>query len=198
MNPHPEIPMADAVILPDHSATAAMDDVIVLGGDAVLPLLSWQRQSPRNPATTSLSSLTPLATPTTPAVSVPALLGLMRSSLNDYDLIQEKLCDPAWVDLFHQISPDEFGSIVANVHAFDQPRVAVLLAPFVNPQEGGLTCAYAAAAVRQASPDHRAITAQKLIPLCIDVPENHAVLVNELNGWEQMVTESILLEAMQQ
>jgi Arrestin (or S-antigen), N-terminal domain len=191
--PHSEIPMAAAVLVPDDLSLIGSPSVIVLGGDAVLP--HWK---PTRHAATSLARLTPMASPElTDTISVPALLSLMRSSLNDYDLIQEKICEPAWIDLFHQISADEYASIVGHVHAFDQTRVAVLLAPFVNRSEQGFTCAYAAAAIRLAAEDHRAHMAQTLIPLCTDVSDHHDLIMSELNGWEQVVTEGILVQALQ-
>jgi Arrestin (or S-antigen), N-terminal domain len=191
--PHSKIPMAAAVLVPDDASLTLSPSVIVLGGDAVLP--NWK---PTRHAATSLTRLTPLASPElTDAISVPALLSLMRSSLNDFDLIQEKICEPAWIDLFHQICADEYASIVGHVHAFDQTRVAVLLAPFVNRAAQGFTCAYAAAAIRRAADDHRAHMAQTLIPLCTDVSEHHDRIMSELNGWEQVVTEGILVEALQ-
>jgi hypothetical protein len=149
---------------------------------------------------TKLSNLVPLSAPTKQlenAISVPALLSSMRSSMVDnYEYIQRKLCEPEWIELFHTMSSYEYGSIIANVHDFDQPRVAVLLAPFINHQHGGCNCEYAAAAIRHTSNNHRAITAQKLIPCCVDIDTNYSIILEELNGWEQTVTESTLAEAM--
>ena len=149
---------------------------------------------------TNLSSLVPLSAPTKHfenAISIPALLSSMRSSMvDDYEYIQSKLCEPVWVEVFHNMSSNDYGSVVANVHEFDQPRVALLLAPFINHQHGGCNCEYAASAVRHTSHHHRAITAQKLIPWCTDIRTNHTVILDELNGWEQTITESVLAEAM--
>ena len=121
----------------------------------------------------------------------------MRSSMMDhYEYIQGKICDPVWIELFHTMSSYEYGSIIANVHDFDQPRVAQLLAPFIHHQQGGINCEYAASAIRHTSEHHRAITAQKLIPCCVDIRTNHTILLEELNGWEQTITESTLAEAL--
>ena len=169
------------------------------------PSSSTNASSSNNTATaevsTNLSNLVPLSAPTKQienTVSIPALLSSMRSSMVDnYEYIQGKLCEPAWVDLFHAMSTSEYGSIITHVHDFDQPRVALLLAPFINHQHGGFNCEYAAAAIRHSSNHHRAITAQKLIPWCVDIRTHHNVILEELNGWEQTITESTFAEAMQ-
>jgi hypothetical protein len=149
---------------------------------------------------TKLSHLVPLLAPTKQLeniISIPALLASMRSSMVDhYEYVQGKLCEPEWVELFHTMSSYEYGSIIANVHEFDQPRVALLLAPFINHRHGGCNCEYAAAAIRHSSTHHRAITAQKLIPCCVDIDRSHGMILEELNGWEQTITEQVLAEAM--
>jgi Arrestin (or S-antigen), N-terminal domain len=209
-----------------YEANEATSDVIVLGGDAILQQQQpssrrgfFHRRRPAvqssrttissnygtnsidtSTVSTKLSNLVPLSAPSTQlenTISIPALLSSMRSSmLDNYEYIQGKLCEPIWIELFHNMSSYEYGSIIANVHEFDQPRVAFLLAPFINHQHGGCNCEYAASAIRHTSDNHRAITAQKLIPLCVDLHTNHTTILDELNGWEQTITESAFTEAM--
>jgi hypothetical protein len=69
----------------------------------------------------------------------------------------------------------------------DQPTAAELLVPHVN---GGdhFTCRYAAAATRYAKEWNRSTMAQRLLPLCVDVAEEHDLIRQELNEWERTVT----------
>jgi hypothetical protein len=165
--------------------------VIVLGGDAVLRERSLRRVA----ANTSLSNLVPLSPPTT-AISLQTLLAEMKSSIDDFELISNKLLNPEWVSLFRKVPPDQFGGIISCVHdEFDQPRVGMLLAPHLNDGRG-LTCAFAAAAIRNASSQHRAVMAQRLLPLCVDARSNHALVRAELDEWEQTVASGVLEDAM--
>jgi len=181
-----EIPMVEAVYIPDdavHASTAVTADMVVLGGDAVLR----QQASHR-----ALTDLVPLA----PPPSLPLLLNAMKTSINDYELVAQKSLDEEWISLFQKMSPDEFGSVIACVHlAFDQPRVALLLASHLH-QGRGIQCADAAAAIRNAFPQHRAVMAQRLLPLCTDAKQNHERVRTELNEWERTVTSGVFEEVL--
>ena len=163
--------------IPENAVAASMAvssaDVVVLGGDAILPQESRRR----------LEDLIPLPPPN--AVSLDVLLLQMRASINDYDLISEKLANEAWKSLFEELKPVEFGSIIEHVSVdFEQPRVAFLLASRL---QSGLTCEYIAACVRKTSGSLRAVMVQRLLPLCIDVDKNLELISAELNQWEQTV-----------
>ena len=122
----------------------------------------------------------------------------MKTSIYDYELIAQKIADDAWVNLFQHLSADEYGSIVAAVDpAFDQPRVASLLAPLLHEGQG-TQCADAAAAIRHASPQHRAVMAQRLLPLCTDATQNYALVRAELTEWEQTVANEAFEDAVRQ
>jgi hypothetical protein len=166
-------------MLPGEAATVTLEeDVIVLGGDAIIVDPS---------SSVPLSSLTPLPPPS-PTVSLESLLRSMTSSINDVDMIEQKLRDPEWVRLLESLSAEEFGSVVAHVNIdFDQTRVAAMLVPYVN---GGnnFTCRYAAAAVKYASEWNRSNMAQRLVPLCVDIASNHELIRAQLTEWEQVVT----------
>jgi len=83
--------------------------------------------------------------------SLPILLNDMQQSINDFALISQKLSDPQWVALFRSLTPVEFGSVISCVNtAFDQPRVAMLLAPHLH-QGAGIQCVDVAAAVLKSS-----------------------------------------------
>jgi len=187
--PQENIPIVAAVavspgISPVPTAPSSDNDdgnVIVLGGDAII-LEDGDDVDP--------SDFIPVCTapPDTFDISVSGLLRTMVSSINDFDIIEERLRDPEWVQLFRSMSADEFGSVVAHVNIdFDQTRVATLLAPHVN---GGdcFTCRYAAAAVRNASEWNRSNMTQRLVPLCVDIAVDHGLIRRELSEWDQIVT----------
>ena len=180
-----EIPVVEAVMIPDdaiEASTIMTTDVVVLGGDAVL-----REQSSRR----SLTDLVPMAAPP----SLPILLNEMQQSINDFALISQKLSDPQWVALFRSLSPVEFGSVISCVNtAFDQPRVAMLLAPHLH-QGAGIQCVDVAAAIPKSSAQHRAVMAQRLLPLCTDAKQNHALVRAELSDWEQTVAQRVLEDA---
>lgn len=185
-NSEVEIPVVAAVAIPDdavQASTLITADAVVLGvGDALLRQESGRRQ---------LTDLVPVTPPLSSLFST--LLDEMRSSINDYELISQKLLDPQWVELFRSLSPTEFGSVISCVNvAFDQPRVALLLAPHLH-QGSGIQCADAAAAIRMASAtQHRAVMAQRLLPLCSDAEQNSNLVRAELNDWEQTVAHQVL------
>lgn len=183
------IPVAMAVPIPDDAKEASLPlvDVVVLGGDAVVRPGTRKRMA-------SLANLVPMAAPN--VVSVPTLLTELRSAINGYECMADKLRQPSWMALCQKITPEEFGSIISCVHEFDQPRVAVLLAPHLNRGHGGLTCTYVAAALSHTSEHHRAVMAQKLLPLCVDVETQPGLIRAELNEWEQTVTESAFADAI--
>lgn len=68
---------------------------------------------------------------------------------------------------------------------FDQPRVAAMLALYVN--EGCFTCDYCLSAIQNAAQWNRTAMVQKLLPLCVDVRTGFAMLQQELSPWEQTV-----------
>jgi hypothetical protein len=112
----------------------------------------------------------------------------LTASVNDYDIISARLTSPDWVQhVFQIISLPDLGRIIAHVHVgyFDQPRVAALLAKHIR----NFTCHYAAHAVKNSSDWNRSTMAETLIPLCLDISQNHALIRAELNEWELTVTD---------
>ena len=192
MTPHPnDIPTADAVEITndDDHAVLATDVVLVLGGDAMLR--QQARRSNSSNRQRGLMELVPLA----PPPSLPTLLCEMNASIDDFALISQKLLGGPWVLFFQQLNPDEFGSILAAVHnPLDQSRVALLLAPHLH-QGQGMQCVDAAAAVRNALPQHRAILAQRLLPVCTDALLNQEQVRAVLTDWERTVSTSQVVKA---
>jgi hypothetical protein len=198
-----DIPMATArpMDLPDDafvaSVNASSENVIVLGGDAILKrkenILRQRRSSvpsASNNQTQSLGNLVPMA----PPASVELLISEMRTSINDYEIVSEKLMDERWTQVFQDLTPEQFGSILSCVHvAFDQPRVALLLAPHLS---RGLTCEYIVAAIRNTTDHHRAMMLQRLLPHCTDASINHSLIRSELNEWETTLVNTALEDAI--
>jgi len=177
--PSNEIPVAQATqVNPVDEEDDDVQSVIVLSSDAVLP------------AHSSLEDLVPLEPPPFSAdVSLPTLLQRMRAAMSSYSFLSSLLLETPWVRFFCAMSASDYASIIR--HTFpvaDQPRVAALLAEYVN---GGdeLTCAWAAAAVQATNPHYKSATLQRLVPLCTDIKQNHNMLRQELSAWEQTVTE---------
>jgi hypothetical protein len=206
LRPEPDIPMATArpMDLPDDAFVAFVNDssenVIVLGGDAILKrkenILRQKRASAISAGNTQNPSLQDLV-PMTPPASVELLLSEMRTSINDYEIVAENLMDERWTEVFQDLTPEQFGSILACVHvAFDQPRVALLLAPYLS-RGGGLTCEYIVEAIRNTTDHHRAMVLQKLLPHCTDASINHNLIRSELNEWETTLVNTVLEEAIQ-
>lgn len=114
----------------------------------------------------------------------------MSVSVSDFDILSDRLDRLEWRTFFMELSPDEYGIIIQQVRdQHDQPRVAALLAPYVN---GGnnYTCEFAAAAVRNACEWNRAPIAQRLLPMCVDITTDYGLLRDELSEWDRTVTEN--------
>lgn len=184
--------MAEAVQIPEDAVQASAlvtADVVVLGGEAMTRQQSSRRQQQQQQQ--NLTDLVPMA----PPPSVPTLLKDLASCINGYELVAHRAEDPQWIRLFRGMSSNDYGDAIASVQsAFDQPRVALLLAPHLN-GGSGIRCADAAAAVRAASAQHRAVMAQRLLPLCTDAHANHGSVRDELSDWERTVAHRALENA---
>ena len=173
----------------DAPTTFVDSNVVVLGGDAIL-------LPEEDPDTFDYSSISPLRPPPAYAPSLVNLSEEMLTSVEDYDIIQNKLQDYGWKSLFAQISPDDFGAIIGHVNMdFDQPRVAVLLAPVVNGGDN-FSCEYCAAAVRCTSEWNRSTIVERLVPHCIDLAFNKHLIQSELSEWDQLITDRCITECL--
>ena len=191
------IPIVSAVSLPADTVYAPMTiadpTIMVLGGRTVV-------HEESEDSIERLADLEPIPPPAcqgnqTEGVSLDTLLFEMAQSINDYDILTAKLDMAAWRNLFAGMSPDEYGSVILRVSdEFDQPRVAALLAPYLN--QGTFTCQYAAAAVRCSVPWNRACVAQRLLPMCRDVASGQDLIQKELSEWDRTVTEEDFQKAI--
>jgi hypothetical protein len=189
-----QVPFVAAVAVPDEDNN---NGVIHLGRDAILHHDSddsggGEPTGSGIDSVEELTNLVPIPPPQTVEqmeVSIRSLLRQMSlSSVNDYDLVNEELLmDTRWVRLFATMSPEQYGLIIAHVKVpADQPRMAVLLADYVNGGRG-VTCIYVAAALRKMARGYRTTAVERLRPLCIDASTNYALIRQELNEWEQTV-----------
>lgn len=181
-----DIPIVSAVALSGSTGTIqspvthAPQDVIVLGGDAIIV--------DQDVDLSDLGRPPPPRRQITPP-SIESLIRDMVFSVNDYDTIAARLQDPSWIPLFQALSPQEFGTIIAHVNIdFDQPKIAKLLARYINDGRY-FTCHYAAQAIKNSSEWNRSTMASDLIPLCIDIDTHQALIRAELSEWELTVTQ---------
>ena len=173
------IPVAEATQV--HISEDQDDDVqsvIVLGSDAVLPVQS------------TLEDLEPIAPPFSDQISLPNLLQRMNASTSHCSFVSSLLLEPAWVRFFCGMSVQDYASIIRNcAPPVDQPRMASLLAEYINGGDA-LICEWAVAAVQATNQYYRTTTLLRVLPLCLDLARNHALIWGELNVWEQTVIES--------
>lgn len=182
-----EIPVAHAVQIDstDDQVDDDVESVIILGSDAVLPA-----------HTPDLSDLEPLAPPFSPDISMSNLLQRMDASCSAHSFISSLLMEAAWVRFFCCMSATDYASIIRHVTPVaDQPRVASLLAGYVNGGDA-LTCEWATFAVQATEQCYRAPTVQRLLPHCTDLLQNHWILRGELSAWDQTVTSGDFAQAL--
>jgi hypothetical protein len=184
-----EILVAQAVAVNDttnenQNTDDDVQSVIVLSGDAVLPIHS------------SLEDVEPLPAPLPNEISLPNLLHRIDVSLNTPAMIASLLMETGWVRFFSTMTQADFASIIRNISPEDdQPRVAVLLSEYVNGGDA-LTCSWAAACVRATAKDFRVTTARRLLGHCNDLTRNYEILRNELDPWDRMVFEGDLKKVL--
>jgi hypothetical protein len=143
--------MAQAVLLSmDNDTTTAIQasvastppEALVLGGMATYYYSEYVESSssmPSSPAPPPLARRPP-APATTPTIA--ALLEEMTCSINDFDILSQRLQDDRWSFLLSRICAYEFVSMLAHVNMdADQPRVAELLARYIS-SSCRFTCEY--------------------------------------------------------
>lgn len=182
--------------VPEHDVSSegmsiiAPEDLIIIGAGAIT-----YREGDSNNSIGSSVVTNPPEKARPLEVSLSSLLSSMESSINEFDLILGYLTDRRWVKFFANLTPNEFGQVVAAVKVeVDQPRVAVQLAPHIN--GGCFTCEYAAAAIRNCSAAYRTVTTKRLVPACVDLKQKYPLILKELNEWERIATSEKLDEVM--
>uniref|UniRef100_A0A7S4HXA3 Arrestin C-terminal-like domain-containing protein n=2 Tax=Odontella aurita TaxID=265563 RepID=A0A7S4HXA3_9STRA len=158
----------------------APKESIVVGGAAF--------DSSNNGEPVSSDPVVPVPSPKPPdQPTLDNLLAKMVSSVNDYELISAKLEDPDWKGLFSSLTPEHFGSILAQVNQdFDEPRVAALIAHAVG--NGAFSCNHCVAALKACAEWNRIAVVQELLPFISDLSSGMAIIESELTPWEKIVT----------
>eukprot|EP00978_Attheya_sp_CCMP212_P002831 scaffold5824_cov54-Attheya_sp.AAC.1 len=104
----------------------------------------------------TLLEVMPARIPRTPTFE--NLLQEMVSSVQDYDIISRKLADSAWMPIFSSLTPSQYGTIILHVNvAFDQPKVAVLVATSFDKESHPFTCEFLVQAVRNTEEWNRTV-----------------------------------------
>mmetsp|Transcript_20592 Transcript_20592/g.31726 ORF Transcript_20592/g.31726 Transcript_20592/m.31726 type:complete len:555 (+) Transcript_20592:100-1764(+) len=194
-----DIPVADALPISaeDWSAVAPVQaplveipaENVILGGIATVAENGNERNS-----SAQWEGIIPLPPPVAPTLA--NLLEEMVASVDDYDIISQKVDDPSWRPVFSDLTPEEFGMIIAHVHVdFDQPKVAACIALLVG-GVGGFTSKYAVAALKNTARWNRTTMVQKVLPLCTDLQTGQLEIMAELTEWEQTVTSHDFQEAL--
>ena len=191
--PDAETPVAEAIFFVEEEGETAQSpmvvappEALVLGGSAILLVqdseeLLWD---------TELSELLADTESIAASASLTRLLDEMMASMDDYDIIADKLEDPEWSSLLAAITPDEFGTILAHVNIdFDQPQVATLLAHCLIDGGRNFTVDYCVAAIRNSAECSRLSTVQQLLQLCTNIKKCHAQITSELTEWENVILE---------
>jgi hypothetical protein len=80
--------------------------------------------------------------------------------------------------------------------AFDQPKVAALVASSFDNESHPFTCEFLLEALRNTEEWNRTVMVKNILPLCTDLGLGHNIIRNELNEWEQVVTLSSFEEAL--
>jgi hypothetical protein len=174
-----DIPFASAVTIPTDneavyaSMASAPLEALVLGGTANFSQVE-----------SSFAPSAPLAPSTRPSLA--ALLQEMIFSINDFEIVSTKLQDASWASLLANLSPGDFGSVLAHVNMdIDQPRVAELLARRMGSK---FRCEHCKAAAQNAAEWNKTTTVQRLLPFCVDFTANNGIILEVISEWDRMVT----------
>jgi hypothetical protein len=197
--------MAQAVLLSmDNDTTTAIQasvastppEALVLGGMATYYYSEYVESSssmPSSPAPPPLARRPP-APATTPTIA--ALLEEMTCSINDFDILSQRLQDDRWSFLLSRICAYEFVSMLAHVNMdADQPRVAELLARYYS-SSCRFTCEYAREAAKNATDWNCSTTVQRLLPYCVDIEINYNRIREVLSEWDQTILRSDFEQAV--
>ena len=132
--------------------------------------------------------------PDTKDVTLHRLIQEMKDSIQDLNIIQCFLRDPAWDAIFEGLTPTNYGNMISHVDTdYDQPKVAYVVAEKIS----NFSCDHVVRAIKACDEWNVAATVEKLIPLCKDLAENQDSIKNELSSWNQTVTEKAFENALE-
>lgn len=180
----PPMPSAPVEVIPEdfHNNSILCEEVII-PSDMVVPT-SFCSDNDVVPATAEV--VTP---------SVDALLEVMHTSFRDLELVKILLERAEWRQVISTLSPSDFGRIVGSIKSeFDQPTAAESLALHCD----GITCFHVVAVLETCVKWNRVNILERLIGHCVDLLENHQVLLSTLDEWDQMVANDVVARALEQ
>jgi hypothetical protein len=127
-------------------------------------------------------------------VSLKRLIQEMEDSIQDLNIVQCFLRDPAWDSIFETLTPTNYGNMISHVDTdYNQPKVADAVAEKIS----NFSCDHVVRAIKACDEWNVAATVEKLIPFCKDLAENQDSIKNELSSWDQMVTERAFGNALE-
>ena len=142
-------------------------------------------------------SMSTIASDVSSIPSFQALLDEMLVSVDDFDIVCAKLENQEWIQIFYQLTPEEFGTMIAHVNLdHDQPKVATVVAGQISLESSSFTVEHIKSALRNAADWIRTCLVQQLLPFCSDLAEAHDHLVKELTEWELVVLASDIEAAL--
>jgi hypothetical protein len=127
-------------------------------------------------------------------VSLKRLIQEMEDSIQDLNIVQCFLRDPAWDSIFETLTPTNYGNMISHVDTdYNQPKVAYSVAEKIS----NFSCDHVVRAIKACDEWNVAATVEKLIPFCKDLAENQDSIKNELSSWDQLVVERAFANALE-
>lgn len=193
--------------LPNNESTTRLEGPLsaLITGDRVHSVPTNMDYSPDNTdsfsdiASTTTSGATGISTVPAPEASIPSFPNVpdeMLVSVDDFNIICRKVDDPEWRPVFYQLTPKEFGLMIAYVNLdHDQPKVAAVVAGQIR-LEAIFCCQHVILALRNAADWTRTSLVQQLLPFCGDLLECYEGITKELTSWELMALASDIENAL--
>lgn len=126
-------------------------------------------------------------------ISLKTLLADMDVTTSDKDLVEDRLKDPGWLEIFKSLKENDFAQVLSKVDMeFYQASVASMIAEKIP----NFTCSYVTAAMTVVKDWNRGQLVEKLLPFCTDLQQNHLQIKNKLSAWDQTVTEQAFQNAL--
>lgn len=180
-NPTQQLPAPSAPPAPWASAVTA-SPVVVGSSMAHVGGTIWEGDG--SATTTNRSNLYVPIAEVVP--NIPNLVNEITLAISPLDTCRKWIRKENWSKMFTNMSPTEYSSVIKAVSIeFDQPEVAVLIAPEIR----SFTHQYVIAAIKSCSNWLRVDMVTKLLPYCEDLPTNGGLIREELNDWERVCTE---------
>ena len=178
----PGIVQAPAIVVPDSD----IYPVIQIPSSSVLPVASAPVEEIESDVNVPPSAEVP---------TFDVLLREMKGTVSHLDMIERKIRDSDWSQVWQQMTPSQFGKVVSRVQlGFDQPRVAKALADEIPL----FRCEFVVSTLRYTVDHQRTLMVEQLLPCCSDLKRNKDLILQELTDWEKLVTESSFVHSLSQ